>query len=278
MMVASGCYSSPLLFNDPFDNQAGMHIDFNVNEFVNLYFNRLEEIVLAQNEPVFEDYNEYSKVTLWMRSKRETHGFPKQKLIKDMGPIVQSIAWKLKETHEALMANWNQQISRMRMFCFSEEFDNIQMWSHYADYHKGVVMKLKVAETEQEDDPLWSAKPVKYIPKALPMFTTAHIDEILGIKKFEFQGLFDMFAYNKFDIWQKEKEWRIFNLEDEPNAEKFNDYAFHPNKIHSIIFGCRCSGKDIDEIIKLANASNVNITFIKAVQHSHEYKLIFETL
>jgi hypothetical protein len=135
-------YSSPLTFNDPFDGQAGMHIDFNIGDYVNLFFNRLEQIVLSPQEPVFEDLNDYSRTTLFMRSKRETHGFPKQDLIRDMGPIVQSFAEKLQETHTALMQNWQNDIDRMRMFCFSETFDNILMWSYYADYHKGVVINV----------------------------------------------------------------------------------------------------------------------------------------
>jgi hypothetical protein len=268
-------YSSPLIFNDPFDNHAGMHIDFDIGDFVNLFFNRLEEIVLAPEDPVFEDYNDYSKATMMMRAMRETHGFPKTRAIETMGPIVQSIADKMKETHEELTKSWERDIARMRMFCVSEEFDNIQMWSHYADYHKGVVIKLKVAETAAEDDPLWLARRVNYIPKALPLFGHARVDEILGIRKFEFNSLYDMFAYSKFDIWHSEKEWRFFNLENEPDELYYSDYEFRFDKIDTIIFGCRCPEDDIAEIKRIALHKKNDIVFLKAIQHPYEYKLNF---
>ncbi len=269
-------YSSPLIFNDPFDNQAGMHIDFDIGDFVNLFFDRLEEIVLAEEDPVFEDYNDYSKTTtMMMRAMRDTHGFPKAKAIQTLGPIVQIFADKLKESYVELTTSWERDIARMRMFCVSEEADNIQMWSQYADYHRGVVLKLRVAETAAEDDPLWLAQRANYIPKALPLFSLAHVDEILGIKKLELKGLYNMFAYSKFDIWQSEKEWRLFNLEDKPGQVNYSDYKFRFDKIDTIVFGCRTRDADIADSKRVALSRKKDFRFLKAAQHPYEYRLDF---
>ncbi len=271
-------WSSPLIFNDPFDNQSGMHVDFNIAEYTKMYFDRLEELVIADEAPVFDDFNKYSESILMLRDMSSTHGgFPKAKAIETMSPIVQGFAAKIIETHERLLTMWNRNLPRMRMFCMSDTFDNIQMWSHYADYHRGVVIKLKVAETAEEDDSLWLAQRVNYIPKALPLFTTAHIDESFGIKKFN-PPSYDMFAYNKFDIWKDENEWRVFTLEDEPNDTYFNDYKFRFDKIHSIIFGCRCTDDDINKIKRIVVTKKNSIIFIKAIQHPYEYRLNFEIL
>ena len=92
-------------------------------------------------------------------------------------------------------------------------FDNVLMWSHYADNHAGIVLKLKVAETEAEDDPLWLAEKVTYTDKAIPLMTEEEaLNAILGIKKYDDRDLSRQLTCTKFDVWEYEKEWRIWDL------------------------------------------------------------------
>jgi hypothetical protein len=110
------------------------------------------------------------------------------------------------------------------------------------------------------------------------MFAIAHIDETLGIRKFEFKSLYDLFAYNKYDIWEHEKEWRLFTLEDKPDDIRYSDQRFNFNKIDSVIFGCKCLDTDIHEIVSIVNSKKGNVNFLKAKRHNYEYKLEFAPL
>jgi hypothetical protein len=271
-------YSSPLIFNDPFDNQAGMQIEFNVEEFVDLFFDKFEELVLAEKEPTFEEFNKISEVIMLRRSEAKVNGFSKQNEKNQSGHFVKAIAENTVDTYHALIKCWKNDLKRMRIFCVSEEYDNILMWSHYADFHKGVVIKLKVADNKEDDDPLWLAQPVKYVPKSLPLFTSAQVEDALGVIKYNFNSLFEMFTYRKFDIWKYEKEWRLFTLEDNESALGYNDYNFKFNKIDTIIFGCNSTESDINEIVTIVKSKNKDVHYLKAKKHKYEYKLLFEEL
>ncbi|HEN3627466.1 TPA: DUF2971 domain-containing protein, partial [Yersinia enterocolitica] len=39
---------------------------------------------------------------------------------------------------------WHDHISDYRILCLSTENNNILMWSHYADYHKGAVIEIDI--------------------------------------------------------------------------------------------------------------------------------------
>jgi hypothetical protein len=271
-------YSCPLLFNDPFDCQAGLHLDFNKDTFVSMFLDRVEELVISDSPPTFASFNRYSEATLMMREKYPTHGFPKKRVLEKMGPIVQLIADKIIETHKAMRNNWEISFKRMRLFCFSELFDNILMWSHYSDYHRGVVLAMKVAETAEEDDPLWIAQPVKYIKKSTPLFSQNHIDEILGIIPSKYKSLFDVYAYAKYDVWEYEREWRVFDLTDTPDENQYEDNRFNFNKIAAIYFGCRCDERDINEIASIVKSRKKDVRLFKAFKHDYDFKLEFKDL
>ena len=55
-------------------------------------------------------------------------------------------------------ANWRAQLPTYRILCVCEAVDNLLLWSHYADQHKGVVFQLECLK--ELDVPLLLAKPV----------------------------------------------------------------------------------------------------------------------
>ena len=61
-------YSSPLLFNDPFDFQSGLHLDFDVATLPSKIFDRLEQIASSQNEPVVDAEDPWGQLakTVWL--------------------------------------------------------------------------------------------------------------------------------------------------------------------------------------------------------------------
>ena len=149
------------------------------------------------------------------------------------------------------------------------------MWSHYADKHAGVVLKLKVAETEAEDNPLWIAEKVTYTGQATPLMTEEDaLDEIFGIKKYDVTKLARQLTCTKFDVWDYEKEWRIWDLVDEGDK---SDYYITLNfkRFEAIYFGCKIEEPVIDEIKAIARSKNNGMKFYKANKHESEYKLEF---
>lgn len=265
----------PLQFNDPFDVQTGMHFDFDIHNIQELFFEKLVALVEAENQPIFKNENDISRFVLRIRELKKSHGFPKNKLREATQQRISSLGESFESARILFSTERMKLVRRMRVLCLSETFEGISMWSHYADNHAGVVFKLKVAETEAEDDPLWNAEKVVYTRKAIPLMTQDEaLDEIFGLRKYDVTKLSGRLVCTKFDAWEDEKEWRIWDLADEGNN---SDYYITLNfrRFEAIYFGCKTEESVIAEIRAIAMSKNSEIKFYKAEKHESEYKLEF---
>ena len=68
-------YSSPLLFNDPFDMQAGLNFDFDVDLLNEKLVARMEQLSRGPEEPLVDKDDPWGQMILLMREKISTHGF-----------------------------------------------------------------------------------------------------------------------------------------------------------------------------------------------------------
>ncbi len=131
--------------------------------------------------------------------------------------------------------------------CFSEKYDSILMWSHYADKHKGICVKFDWRVHSE----YFKGYKVKYSSK-LPELTYN------GNGKMDVANV----VLTKLNHWKYEKEIRsIVRLE-----EGIQSAAFNPKSLKGIIFGERISEidkKTIKNIIK-GNNQYLNVEYFKA--------------
>ena len=73
---SSVLYSSPIRFNDPFDVQAGLHFDFDINSLPDKIFDSIAELVLMPDRPQVSEASDFGKAICLMWEKKATHGFP----------------------------------------------------------------------------------------------------------------------------------------------------------------------------------------------------------
>lgn len=112
-------------------------------------------------------------------------------------------------------------VSEFRVCCFSQLFDNILMWSHYSDMHKGVCVKF-----DRTKDPLFGdATPVSY-REQVPKYNLIDGTEE-GIRC----GI-----YTKSKDWEYEKEIRIVRHTQQNIANKVK---FKRKALCEVILGCR---------------------------------------
>ena len=154
-------YSSPLLFNDPFDVQSGLHFGFEINSLPEKVFQRIEELVASDTRPVPQEGSLLGEAITIMWENKSTHGFPRKDILNLVHPHLvglkdQIIQWQ----SEYQNVWWNDFLPRLHVFSVAEDSDNLLMWSHYGDYHAGVVFSFRVLP--QEDNPLCIASPVVY--------------------------------------------------------------------------------------------------------------------
>ena len=229
-------YSSPLLFNDPFDLQTGMPLKFDMNFLPERLFERIEALVLGAGVPAFLDAEGHP----W---SRPTHGFPRDALRDAFLPLFAVMKDYFMEEHCRFEREWLEKVPRIRMLCVTEEHDNLLMWAHYAKNHTGAVLELRVMP--EEDNALCSAQPVIYHPEVPSPFSEEHLlNAIVGAAKLTMDELCQHYARAKSDIWSYEKEWRLYDLAPSAEPPLYEDSGLKRNEVAAVYLGCRIAEAD----------------------------------
>ena len=146
-------YSSPLLFNDPFDVQSGLHFDFDLGTLHSKVVDRLHQLVEAPEEPPVDSEDAWGKALILARKHFPEYGFPHERWEEITSPLFNQILELMDQTQKGYQANWRDVLlPGIRLFCVSEEKDNLLMWAHYASHHTGCVFEFW--SLPDEDNPL----------------------------------------------------------------------------------------------------------------------------
>jgi len=164
---------------------------------------------------------------------------------------------------------------QMGVLCLSERYDDLLMWAHYADCHKGFVIEFDsnspfFHQRRSENDSLRHLQAVIY-SKERPAITLADTD------------MNELFL-TKSEHWAYEKEWRmIVGLADADKVmsngnEEICLYEFPADAIKSVFVGARMNADVAAALIENVNndSSLGHLSIFKAKVHSTNYDLVFE--
>ncbi len=270
-------YSSPLLFNDPFDVQTELTFNFDINNFHNEIVDEMIRLASLDEMIPFEEDTDFKKAILLLKEHIRKEGKVNALMKFGLVEINKVMSRVLEETRIGYNYMWRQFLKALRVFSMSTKYDSILMWSHYAKNHTGVVFKLKVLP--EEDNLICVADPVMYQKKPLKFFSQDElINHILGIHKLEYNKVYRQYAKIKYDLWSYENEWRVWTFEWDHQNQLFTDYKLFPNELETIYFGCNTEDDDLNEIKKLSLNINAKVTFKKAHRIVGEYELEFDEI
>lgn len=268
-------WREPKQFNDPFDHQMSFKFSFEPNELTELLQNEVKRLIFkAPQEPL-----ETTLLSTAIKLLRKTKGIiPESEILQaiDQGCIEsQKNFLNYQKKINSLIEN---DLNDSRVLCISEANTNVVMWSHYAEEHKGVCLKLNCID--EIDNTLLVAKPVVY-QESFPMFPSLKdfVDELTGIRKIDFGKLLYQIPFVKHKDWAYEREWRIHipNTGGE-NKEGFDDWKEDPNVFGAIYLGCRIKKKDILDIIEIAKELYPQIEIFQTVPRTDGFALDFKKL
>jgi hypothetical protein len=146
-----------------------------------------------------------------------------------------------------------------KITCFSECYDHILMWSHYADKHKGACFGFSentIKESFKNDSILGK---VKYHGSIQSKDLSELRDKAI-----------EHWILSKGDYWAYEKEIRLVLGSNPSEINRFNIYA-----LREIYLGCEMEEKEKLSLFSLINESNYH--WIKIYEFSiseTEYKLV----
>lgn len=161
-------------------------------------------------------------------------------------------------------------IALMTCFCegSSDNPDEILMWSHYADAHKGLRIAFDSKVLDSQDV---SFIKVEYAPDRIELnpltyWKGGHQQSIL---------IFDKIISTKSSIWSYEKEYRwLLKPKSCQKKWKHSFYPINPKAIMEIVCGVECTSKQISAIKKLSRAKfSSDVKIKKAEIDDHKFKL-----
>jgi len=281
-------YSSPLLFNDPFDTQTELLLDYEVDSFPLKLFDEIEKLALSDTKIEYQADSPWRQSIELLRYQIINEGKINPELKESLLLSFNRLIDPFEETRKEYNKKWCKTLKAMRIFCVSIKNDDILMWSHYGQNHTGIVFKLKVLP--EVDNLLCIAEPIIYKPLPLTFFTLQDwIKNTLGIEKTNRDELFHNYAITKYELWKHEEEWRVWSFDrdsidisyhdcDNDNIPKellYDDYDIIPEEIDGIYFGCNTSNDDINEIKVLGSDINKDIKYYKTRKVVGKYKLEF---
>lgn len=150
--------------------------------------------------------------------------------------------------------------------CFSEEYDSILMWSHYANRHKGICVcydPFDIMAAEKCLFPVWYKK-----EKVNPYIH----DEKQGIRIND--RIKEIFV-QKSPEWSYEKEWRTIQItmteNEQRNLIKSGGLKIEGVRPKRVVLGARAEKELVEKVRDIGKKKGFNVTKMKLCDN--EYRL-----
>ncbi|WP_043203082.1 DUF2971 domain-containing protein [Paraburkholderia acidipaludis] len=270
-------WSSPLLFNDPFDHQTGFAFPFTGKEFSEAFLETSLRVVYgdAPFEPPHQ--TKYCNMLRIARANRDR--WPREKFEADMRAAAAEMAGIFPGLSEELNANLTERLTRSRVLCLTERGDNLVMWSHYANSHRGVAFKFR--RLEQLDHRFLIAQPVQYSDEAVSFLgVREYINKLFGLAEHDLVPRIWDLAFRKHADWKYEQEWRVHValLADNDVGPGYSDDEEPPELFEAIYLGCRMDQACAAELVQLIRERLPQTTIFQAQKRTAGIGLDFVAL
>jgi hypothetical protein len=169
-----------------------------------------------------------------------------------------------KDLRKALRL-WKADIQkRFGMICFSRNWENPVLWSHYASKHRGVCLGFEVADDLVSE--------VDYINKRIPIEFDSQ-DPNNGLD----EGFVNKLLRTKFEHWQYEDERRLFIGLDRKTVEGGMYFKPFSEKmaLREVILGPLCE-VPIDLVRSLVDSTYDSVTVLKSRLAFKYFKVVVD--
>lgn len=249
-------WSSPLLFDDPFDVTRVLAANIKPSEIQECLIDRLIDLV-QNNAELPSELN--PKLRFIIETVRKSgRNDVKEEIINSFHDSKNELITESPALDE-LREMWKNMAPTFRILCFSARNNIMSMWDRYADKYKGVV--LEFACLKELDSSWLIAEPVQYRPSFLDKvgwgrLLTLNQEEIT-------KYIFHESCHTKTPDWSYQEEWRIVSFNSAGENGEYSDYKFNPKELSSVYLGPEICAQDREIILSLLKyeLSHVNVYF-----------------
>lgn len=268
-------WSTPSLFNDPFDlawdfenGVTNAEVDialqeeiFQLSKSATVPLHDLSDLIRPIIARLRFDAKAISEVELYRRINDENAAD-----LSDMrGPLLSRFS-----------DEWAAFVNGMRILCLSEIPDSILMWTHYAESHAGIVIGLRtdVGEHRPQD----KAIQVEYVDD-VPILVSPQrwVRQICYGENPLGPNYARRVLATKSMAWAYEAEWRIAKKAGVPPCpiprNGVEAVPFLPSELASIHFGCRTSDEVIDDVMQTVRSMNACVEIFRFRTPTRRFQL-----
>ena len=216
-------------FNDPFDLRPPFSLDAS-KEVQSAFYVRVAQ----------KHGSRQSEEELWAEARRTTE-------ISLSEASLPSTTFIVQELHTDFIA------TQVGVYCVSTKREDILMWSHYGDSHRGICLEFDAMA------PLMGhVQRVTYSQKR-PIINLYEDDDMVAL---------DKAMLTKSDHWEYESEWRLFRNIKGPGIEKIR-----PNNVTGIIIGAAASAVVRQTVFQWVRERTALLTVYQASINKREFEL-----
>jgi hypothetical protein len=237
-------WSSPTLFNDPFDVQFDLHVDYDRDRVADRAMQTLVDGYFGRAPMNPRNPLGYLLQIMRDRAPGMSEAVLRERLLPGFYEGMERAERLIPRTHEDFRAV----VTDLKLLCLAEVQDNILMWAHYGKNHTGAVLELRCIE---ELDSAWgAARPVRY-EATMPLL----IDEdklvalLSGVGNLAEDQILENSVFVKAADWAYEREWRLIGVCDKTKLTE--DFAFDVDEVSAVYLGCRVSSTDREAITNI---------------------------
>jgi len=267
-------WSSPLLFNDPFDVTQDLRLNFDEAK-LNAILNHRWAALMEEGDHT--NSVKHPALAYLLRVAMRATPEVRRAMANELRQSESTTTSGQMHSFKMLKDMWKEMVPTFRVLCLSELHNVTPMWLHYADEYKGVV--LQFSAVDELDSAFLMARPVIYqdTPPAIAD-PNVWVDCMFGQGKTSYMDLFTEYQYVKTNAWSYEKEWRIVSGARPGESGLFADYGFHSLEITGLYFGSRCSAEDRSDLIALLEHGLNHVTAYEAISNSQEARFAFRKI
>lgn len=249
-------WSSPLIFNDPFDVPPALELPFNEGDIAAALEQRIREYVLGTAEPVAPWAIELANAA------RSQPPHKRDLLLHIIHASVPDLLEQGRRAIAGFQSGWTEKVKHLRILCYSANGDSPLMWAHYASGRAGVV--LQFASSDERDSSSLLATPVIYReePPKVPLLDR-WVRSFLQEEAPDWNEYFHEYYYVKNVDWKYEQEYRSITASLEESDALHTDVPFIPEDLTGVILGPAISS-DQEAMVRMNLGRYPNVQLYRA--------------
>ncbi len=269
-------WSSPHLFNDPFELDHNSKPDFTPETLLKGMIKEAITLLFGPSEPRGKNNRLVAAIARWRDEERFSSEDEAAVVLKQ---LLGQMAQQQQTSIDSYISAWQQFARALRICTFSDKPNNMFCWQRYAENHAGIALRFSAGEDTALPEPHrlgYSTAP------PLVASLKQQIDVAYGREAAPDTSQFTEKLLSKNKANNVEREWRCFSTEraEADNDEQlwYSNKKFSAPELKAVYLGLATNRQDKETIIQLVKKKYKNTRVYQAETINGRYDIEFVQL